>query len=266
MISRLYNYLYRHWPNKTKVRLYHGQKVYLPRAGYSDLALQQDGTYELDNSRLFRRLARPNSWVMDVGTNLGLMSIPVLADCPDVRVLSFEPSENALKFLRCTMQACAFGSRWELVPKCVGAELGLVEFTLSDGTNIEFDGMRHTGRVNASKSCQVPMTTIDEEWRRLGSPPISIIKCDVEGAELGVLKGAAQCLAAERPHVLMEWNESNFTSYGVTTSDLLELVDRLDYDIYSTPHMIPVCGLSEMEMQMLVTENFLLAPRMKKLT
>jgi FkbM family methyltransferase len=263
MISRFYNYLYRNWPDKTKVRMYHGQNVYLPRAGYSDLALQKDGVYELDNSQLFRRLARPNSWVIDVGTNLGLMSIPVLADCPNVRVLSFEPSENALQFLRRTMQNCAFGNRWELIPKCVGAETGTVTFTLSDGIHIEFDGMQHTGRVNASKSIQVPMTTIDEEWRRLGSPPISIIKCDVEGAELGVLMGAAHCIASARPYVLMEWNEINFRSYGVTTSDLLELVEKLEYDIHSMPHMIPVRGQSEMEMQMLVTENFLLVPRLK---
>lgn len=103
MLSRLYRYLYRNWPT-TQARLYHNQKVYLPRAGYSDLALQKDGTYEEANSQILCRLARPNSWMFDVGTNLGLMSIPVLANCPDVRVLSFEPSESALQFLQRTVQ------------------------------------------------------------------------------------------------------------------------------------------------------------------
>ena len=89
MISRLHRYLYRNWPVTTKVRQYHNQKVYLPRAGYSNLVLQRDGAYEVQNSQILHRLARPNTWMFDVVTNLGLMSIPVLANCPDVRVLSF---------------------------------------------------------------------------------------------------------------------------------------------------------------------------------
>jgi FkbM family methyltransferase len=261
MISRLYRYFYRTWPVPTKVRFYHGQKVFLPRAGYSDLVLQEYGAYELLNSRILKQLARPHSWVLDVGTNLGLMTIPVLADCPEVQVLSFEPSENAQKYLRQTMQESSFKNRWILVPKCVGGHVGAVEFTLSAGTCVEFDGIRHTGRVKASRTCQVPMTTLDEEWKRLGYPAISVIKSDVEGAELGVLQGAAHCIAKERPFVLMEWNKSNFQAYGVTTADLVKLVEELAFDIYALPHMIPITKRSEMELQMMVTESFLLAPR-----
>ena len=129
MLSRIYHYLYRKWPVPTKARLYHGQKVFLPRAGYSDLVLRDQGVYEAANCQILIQLARPNSWVMDVGTNFGLMSIPVLASCPEVQVLSFEPSENAQKYLRRTMQASSFKNRWKLVSKCVGAHLGTVEFT-----------------------------------------------------------------------------------------------------------------------------------------
>jgi FkbM family methyltransferase len=263
MITRIINCLYRNWPAKTQVRRYHGQSVYLPRAGYSDLTLRRDGVYEEGNSQIVCRLARPGSWVIDIGTNLGLMSIPVLASSPDVRVLSFEPSQNALKMLRQTMAGSTFKERWQLIPKCLGAEPGSVTFSLSDGVNIEYDGLRHTGRVEAGGTCEVPMTTIDIEWKNLGSPPVSVIKCDVEGGEIGVLLGAKECLAATRAHVLMEWNESNFTAYGVTTAELLALVDAMEYDIYSAPHMIPVKDLHVMQVQMIVSENFLLVPRDK---
>ena len=261
MISRIYRHIYRSWPALTKVRLYHGQKVFLPRAGYSDLILQDQGAYEAETNQILTQLARPHSWMIDVGTNLGLTSIPVLASCPDVRVLSFEPSENAQKYLRRTMEVSSFKDRWELISKCVGAQVGTVEFTLSAEPLVEFDGIRHTGRVNAARTCQVPMTTIDMEWMKLGAPAISVIKADVEGGELGVLQGAAQCIADERPFVLIEWNRSNFDVYGVGTDDLLKLTDDLALDIYALPHMIPLTSRFEMEMQMLVTENFLLAPR-----
>jgi len=261
MITRLRNYLYRNWPSKIQVRQYHGQKVYLPRAGYSDLMLRDTGGYERENSDLFCRLAREGTWAVDVGTNLGLMTLPVLAHRRDLRVLSFEPSPGALRFLRRTRDECAHQNRWELVSKCCGARIGSVTFTLSEGVNIEYDGMRHTRRVGAAGTCEIEVTTLDHEWRRLGSPRVSVIKCDVEGAELGVLEGAIECLTKERPFVLMEWNDANFSAYGVSTVGLWALADRLAYDIYSAPCLIPVRSLGEMAVQMLAYENFLLVPR-----
>lgn len=261
MISRLSRYLYRKWPVKTRVRRYYGQKVYLPRAGYSDRQLQKEGAYEAENCSVLCRLAKAGSWVFDVGTNLGLMSIPVLASRHNVRILSFEPSENALRFLRRTVLESAFRDRWELVTKCVGAKPGSVSFTLSAGGNVEYDGLEHTGRVRASGTCQVEMTTLDVEWHRLGRPRVSVIKCDVEGGEIGVLQGAVECLTEERPFVVMEWNECNFGAYNVKTADLLDLVEKIGYEVHSLPNMVPVRGRAEMELQMLVTENFLLSPR-----
>jgi FkbM family methyltransferase len=261
MITRLRNYLYRNWPSKVQVRQYHGQKVYLPRAGYSDLLLRDTGVYERENSDLFCRLAREGTLAVDVGTNLGLMSLPVLVHRQDVRVLSFEPSQGALKFLRRTRDECVHKARWELVTKCLGSQPGSVTFTLSEGVNIEYDGMKHTQRVGAGGTCEVEVTTLDLEWQRLGRPRVSVIKCDVEGAELGVLEGASECLAKERPFVLMEWNEANFSAYGVSTAALWDLASRLAYDIYSAPLLIPVRSLEQMQVQMLACENFLLVPR-----
>ncbi|MCB1276984.1 FkbM family methyltransferase [Prosthecobacter sp.] len=261
MITRIRNYMYRNWPSKVQTRQYHGQKVYLPRAGYSDLMLRDTGVYERENSDLFCRLAQEGTWAVDVGTNLGLMALPVLVHRRDVRVLSFEPSQGALRFLRRTHEECEHKARWELVTKCLGAKPGSVTFTLSEGVNIEYDGMRHTRRVGAAGTCEVEVTTLDHEWRRIGCPCVSVIKCDVEGAELGVLEGGVECLTKERPFVLMEWNEANFSAYGVSTAALWDLVSRLAYEVYSSPHLIPVRSPEEMAVQMLVCENFLLVPR-----
>jgi len=261
MKQDIYRRIAKRWPIKTVLRRYYGQTVFLPRASYSDIALRCLGEYEPDNCKILVQLALPKTMMLDVGTNFGLTSIPVLVNCPEVKVLSFEPSPIALKFLRRTMRNVSFKDRWELIEQCAGAEVGATEFTLSEETTAEFDGIRHTKRVQSHEMRQVPMTTIDAEWKRRAYPEVSVIKCDVEGAEIAVLHGAVECINRTRPYILMEWNRINIQAYNFTSSDLIGVVEQFDYEIYALPGMIRVANCVEVDLQALVTESLLLAPR-----
>ncbi|MGH8930742.1 MAG: FkbM family methyltransferase [Egibacteraceae bacterium] len=60
----------------------------------------------------------------------------------------------------------------------------------------------------------VPMTTLDalvSEWEL---PALHLIKCDVEGAELRLLKGAHDTIARYRPALLIEVEERHTAKYG----------------------------------------------------
>jgi FkbM family methyltransferase len=261
MRKNLYRRLAMRWPIKNVSRKYHGHTVFLPRASYSDLALHAGGEFEAENCNVIVQLVRPKTMMLDIGTNFGLISIPVLTKCLDVNVLSFEPSENALKFLRRTMDASRFRNRWELIEKCAGAKVGTTEFTLSQQISSEFDGMRHTKRASSRRTCRVPVTTVDEEWRRRNCPEVSVIKCDVEGAEMEVLHGAVECINLARPYVVMEWNRVNIKAYDVTSADLMSFINKVAYDIYALPAMIRVASGAELDLQAIVTETLLLSPR-----
>jgi FkbM family methyltransferase len=128
--------------------------------------------------------------------------------------------ETLGKFLRRTMESSHFKNRWELIEKCAGAKAGTTEFTLSQEISAEFDGMHHTKRVSSRRTCRVPVTTVDEEWKRRNCPEVSIIKCDVEGAEMEVLYGAVECINRARPYIMMEWNRINIKAYDVTFVNL----------------------------------------------
>jgi hypothetical protein len=50
--------------------------------------------------------------------------------------------------------------------------------------------------------------TLDRIWRGAGSPDVSFLKIDTEGAELDVLRGASELLDACRMPILLEAKES----------------------------------------------------------
>jgi FkbM family methyltransferase len=65
-----------------------------------------------------------------------------------------------------------------------------------------------TGEVlsdwTTGKSLTVPAVRLDTEWKARGMPTISVIKIDVEGAELAVLRGSRGVLRRCRPVLLIE--------------------------------------------------------------
>ena len=258
--ARFYRFACRQFPNLTGTLFYHGVKVYIPRSSYSVAMIRSKGGFESFNIKVLEALVAPNSWFFDIGANLGLMSIPVLAAVSESHVLAFEPSPNSLPFLTRTIRDSRFTARWRLVPKAAGCQCGRREFNISEPENAEFDGLLNTARVKSRREVQVEVTTVDEEWARLGKPLVSAIKCDVEGAETLVLRGAKECLKQNRPFVLLEWNKRNLDAYTVNSDALLGLAMEFESDLYALPHLVSVKTHVELNLQMIATESFLLAP------
>jgi FkbM family methyltransferase len=65
--------------------------------------------------------------------------------------------------------------------------------------------------------------------------PPDIIKIDVEGAELFVLKGAAKTILKYRPCILLEYSENTSKDAGYSKEDLLTVLGLYNYDIYGIP-------------------------------
>jgi FkbM family methyltransferase len=259
--QQLKYWLYGHCPGFAGAFPYFTKRVHFPKGSLSFKAACAQGIFEADNVRLLQALTRPGTCLFDVGTNIGLMAIPVLHAQPHSRVISFEPSPNVLDSLRLTIAKSGCQDRWTLVEKAVGAEVGNVNFSLSDQVNSLFDGIRPTNRVASVRQIEVELTTVDETWRSLGSPQVSIIKIDVEGAELDVLRGARECLKKERPSVLMEWNRQNLTAYCCAPELLMEFATEVGYKILSVSSLAEVVGKTGLAAHMAFTENFLLIPQ-----
>lgn len=238
---------------------YFGTELHLPpRAPMLRFACEQ-GIYEFANVELLRQLARPGTWYFDVGGNLGFMSAPLLRHHADLRVAAFEVSPNSLPYLQRSRDGSPYRERWEIIPRAVGASEGTAEFSVSPLQQGFLDGLKATGRADGERTVKVPVTTLDAEWHRLGRPTVSILKIDIEGGEMPALRGGAELLRACRPHILTEWQPMNFKVYGTKVGDLLPFAEEFGYRVFSCPHLVPVRTPQELELQVLLTESFLLS-------
>lgn len=120
--------------------------------------------------------------------------------------------------------------------------------------------MRPTGQARPTSKTLVEATTIDDEWNRLGRPPVSVIKIDVEGGEYDVLLGARECIAAQRPSILTEWAAVHASHYGRPVEQFFDLVREYRYQMYSVPQMSRAESRSMLRAQLLFCSNFLLVP------
>jgi FkbM family methyltransferase len=244
---------------------YFGTTVFFPKGSHLFRECCRQGVYERDMVQLVDLFIKPDTWYFDVGANIGLMAIPFLERHRGLKVASFEPSPNTLPYLERTHSASSFTDRWKIVSKAASDSVGTTSFHLASAAEGAFDGSRNTGRVRNRGETVVDTTTIDHEWQSLGKPRVSAIKIDVEGAEMSVLRGAKECIRANRPSICTEWNSTNIKAYHCDPGCLLEFAREVDYDVFSLPDLSHVCAPLQLRaITTLRTENFLMLPSARR--
>ena len=239
---------------------YYGTRVHFPHDSLVFKLTCDQGIYEKDLVNLMLQAARAGTMVFDVGANIGLMAVPILQGVPGCQVCSFEPSPNTLPYLNKTHAGAPWGDRWTIVPKAAGEQPGAAAFSIAAKALGALDGFQNTARAGQMKEVSVEVTTIDDEWLRLGRPEVSVMKIDIEGAETLALRGAKAMIEQARPVVFLEWNRENLAAYGVPAEHLLEIAAEHRCQVLAAPHLVRVHNGLELRLHMAATETFVLVP------
>lgn len=160
------------------------------------------GGFEDDECRLMLSLAHQGSWVIDVGANIGIHTIPIAKQIAPGRVIAVEPLPSNVERLKQNMRRNQV-ENVEIMVIAAGADIGVVELHLADdmayaSTELVVD--KHA----TGQTLRVEQTTLDRLWGAAGEPHISVVKLDVEGSELAVIQGASRILDTERPSIVAE--------------------------------------------------------------
>ena len=258
---RLKYFLYNFVPGLAGRFPYYGSTVHFPPGAPVFREICERGAFEPEIIDRLVKLAQPGTTVFDVGANIGLMAIPVLRACGTCRVVSFEPSPNSLPFLQSTARGSAFADRWTVRGVALAAAKGELDFTIGRPEDALFEGFNSGSRIADARVIKVTVSTIDDEWRALDRPAVSVIKIDVEGAEGGVLDGASELLAAQRPAVLIEWHEPYLVRFGTRPESILAFADRFGYQMFTVPGGVPVRDEAGLRVQMMSCQNYLLVSK-----
>ena len=202
----------------------------------------------------------PGTTYIDVGANIGLLSVPVLSNKSGVNVISIEASPSTLPWLLKSHLASRYTEAWRVIGTAVGAYCGETEFWSGGGATGAFDGVHNTGRGGEKAATRLPIRTLDDIWHELGEPAVSVVKMDIEGGESAAFKGARHLISNTRPVFIMEWSAANLLAYGIDTVELLALACEIHYQVIGFPQLMPVDTRPVLKAAMAFTETFLLIP------
>ncbi len=241
---RLRRFLRRPWNEKVQslrfrwVRTF--PKVPLPvRLPFGAWWLAQDdflggailsGGFEDAEYHFVQSFLQPGMTVLDVGAHHGFYTLLASRKVgPSGRVLAFEPSPRERRRLRQHLRL----NRCRNV--CVeafalGASPGEAELFLVRGSQTGCNSLRPPQVAEPTETLRVLVETLDRLLQRQQIERVDFIKMDVEGAEWGVLQGAAQLLGRRpRPVVLCEVQDIRTQPWGYRAKEIVLFLARLGY-------------------------------------
>lgn len=221
-----------------------------------------DGSGEV---HVIERLLRPLQHapvVLDVGANVGDYARAVRKVRTDARVFCFEPSPHA--FAKLT-SALGGAEGVTLLPFALAAESGPATlYSDASGSGLASMTRRrldHYG-IAITGSEAIVARTLDDVLDSVGSPFVDLMKLDVEGHELDVLRGGARAMAARRiSAVQFEFGGTDIDT-RVFLQDFFYLFKEHDYQLYivAPGRLVRVDGYSEL-LEQFVATNYLALSR-----
>lgn len=192
------------------------------------------GVYEAETCRaIAAELARCKDPIfLDVGANIGLISLKVLADVPGAAIHAFEPGAHQNDLFRRTIEENKLQSRISLYSEALGDLAGEKSFSIHNTKDASGDGFVDTGRAGEAKTATVQVTTLDCWAERSGVSP-RVIKIDTEGAELWVLQGGDNFITREKPVMFLEISSKNLRAYPYTHEDIVAWLRVRGYRLYT---------------------------------
>ncbi len=226
-------------------RLRCGRELLVPIDDYVGRAAFYAGDLDRKISWVCARLVRGGDTVLDIGANLGLVTM-VLSSLvgPDGRVHAFEPNPRMVELLRQSIDRA--GSKNVTVhPVALGAAEDVLDLHVP---------VNHAGqgslRPNArGERVRVPVKPLASIPQLPFDRPIRLVKIDVEGYEPEVLRGAGPLLSRNPPQaILFELNQhESFTAHPT-----VQILAGHGYDFFALPkrwvrmRAVPVNGAAQL--------------------
>ena len=209
-------------------------RLRVDRASFIGSALYWRG-YHSPEVDLLPRLLGPESVFIDLGANQGEFTVVAARCAVRGRVIAVEPAPTLRENLAVNLRLNGL-ENVTIVPSAISDSAGVmplfVDERILEGYHNEGTASLWAGGVRGRTVGEVEVETLDAAVERLAVSRIDLIKIDVEGAELAVLRGGRRSLQRFWPVMLIELSEENFNIAGYTTAELLSELGGLGYEVF----------------------------------
>lgn len=192
-------------------------------------SLHYYGTYEPGTLKMMDAMLRPGDHFVDVGANIGLMSVYAAQLVGDQgKVTAFEPHPKTASMLAENIALNRL-HQVQFYRVALGSESG------STSIHEDLDGNRGAAYISHNSSqgmgLSIEVRTLDPYFSNEDVP--RVVKVDVEGYELEVLRGMKKLLGASSPPMLIVESCTGIDRVGHIHS-LFDALRKYGYHIFST--------------------------------
>ena len=190
--------------------------------------------FENINRDYWESLIKPGMNVFDIGANWGIYSVSARRLIGGGgRLYSFEPNkEEYIKLADNLKYNFTNLENVELVNSAVGDVDGTTSFYIPPSHKGAYGSI---GQPKIAEDCdkvEVPVLRIDSFIKKAKVEKLDVVKIDVEGAEIKVLKGMEETIKEYKPTILMEVSDKRTEVFGYKAHELCDFLISKGYTLY----------------------------------
>ena len=170
-------------------------------------------------------LCQKNYNVIDIGTNIGWVALNFARLSKTGKVIGFEPDPF-------NYRVCKDNIDRNALTNLIVLPYGLGETSAQVNMEIRTPDNRGENRIapqGSSGSVIVDIKKLDDINEVSSLPNIHLMKLDVEGYELKVLRGAVNTLKKHKPTLFIEVDDDNLNDQGDSSKDLISFLKSNGY-------------------------------------
>jgi FkbM family methyltransferase len=193
------------------------------------------GSYERTEMAVLTSIASQAQVVLDVGANIGWYTLHLARQlaASGGRVIAFEPIPVTFHALKRNVSLNELGSVVTLMPVGLSDSSADLDFFVPDATGSVAASQRQLFEKEANARVPARVERLDDLVGDLGITRLDLIKCDVEGGELLMLRGGLETIRRFRPMLFLELLRKWSKAYGYHPNDVISLLAAEGYSCWA---------------------------------
>lgn len=185
------------------------------------------GAYEKGLVEFLDKSISPNGVFIDVGANIGSISIPLALKRPDIRIIAIEASSWIFDILKLNIDYNRVSNIFP-INYAVFGESGK---EMAIYAPKDLFGKGSLKPIFTKEAELVETITIDDVIKKFSIGDVDFLKVDVEGFEASVFSGMVETIKRIKPKIVFEFSEWAETSAGFSAGKSQEILLGYKYEL-----------------------------------
>lgn len=188
-----------------------------------------EGRYEAMFERSLLAIGQESLLFLDIGANAGFYSLALAKSFPRSRILAFEPNPKIAGILSKNIELNALGEQISIEGRALSDQSGHANFFVPAFTGSGGGSLKNLHPEEGSPETFVVELVQLDSFNLSG---IDLMKIDVEGNELSVLRGALDSIQDSKPTIFIELLRKWMGPFGSHPQEVVNLLVQFGYQTY----------------------------------